>query len=147
MAARGPASMSGNPSSWDRPCPLRSVPSPLPTSRAARPTCGTLMAIDEATCVEPVHCRPVRRQANIVEAKLRKMVRYRALSGHSGVVAYELSSNSVVVEFRDGWKYEYTSQSAGAARVATMKRLAASGRGLSTFISQEARKAFARKFR
>ena len=75
------------------------------------------------------------------------MKRYRNLSRDSGVVAYELSAGRIVVQFRDGWKYEYTDQSAGAAAVATMHKLAVAGRGLSTFISTHVRKAYARKFR
>lgn len=74
------------------------------------------------------------------------MKRYQNLSGNSGVVAYELRPDAVIIQFQDGWKYEYTKQSAGAAAVATMKRLAAAGRGLSTFVSQETRHNYARKF-
>ena len=75
------------------------------------------------------------------------MVPYLNLSGNSGVVAYELHSSSIVVEFQDGWKYEYTFRSAGTAAVGKMEELAGTGRGLSTFISQHVRKAYARKFR
>jgi len=75
------------------------------------------------------------------------MQRYRNLSGNSGVVAYELTESGIVVQFVDGWKYEYTSRSAGADTVATMRRLAVSGRGLAGFISRHAREAYARKFR
>lgn len=64
------------------------------------------------------------------------MRRYGNLSGDSGVIAYELGPATIVVEFQGGEKYEYTGQSAGVAVVATMQRLAESGRGLSTFIAQ-----------
>jgi hypothetical protein len=73
--------------------------------------------------------------------------RYKNLNGDSGVLAYELSSGSIVVQFNDGWKYEYTAQSAGAAAIATMHRLAMAGRGLSSYISTHVRKAYSRKFR
>jgi ubiquinone/menaquinone biosynthesis C-methylase UbiE len=76
-----------------------------------------------------------------------RMQRYRNLSGNSGVVAYELTESGIVVKFVDGWKYEYTCRSAGADTVATMRRLADSGRGLAGFISRHAREAYARKFR
>lgn len=72
---------------------------------------------------------------------------YSNLSGASGVVAYELRRNSVIIQFQDGWKYEYTTRSSGAAAIARMKQLAAAGQGLSTFIAQEVREAYARKFR
>ena len=48
----------------------------------------------------------------------------------------------------DFWfEFEYTCRSAGADTVATMRRLADSGRGLAGFISRHAREAYARKFR
>jgi len=73
--------------------------------------------------------------------------RYGNLSGDSGVVAYELPPHSVIIEFRDGWKYEYTERSAGVQAVRDMKRLAGLGRGLSTFVSRHVRDAYSRKFR
>jgi hypothetical protein len=73
--------------------------------------------------------------------------RYKNLSGDSGVVAYGLESESITVQFQDGWKYEYTNASAGADAVEVMKRLAISGRGLSTYISTSVRERYARKFR
>lgn len=73
------------------------------------------------------------------------MKRYRNLSGHSGVVAYEGHTHAIVVEFQDGSRYEYTELSAGAEVVETMKRLAAHGQGLSTFIARHARDRYARK--
>ena len=75
------------------------------------------------------------------------MKRYANLSGESGVVAYESRATSIVVQFQDGWKYEYTRHSAGADKVAMMKELAAAGRGLSTFIARDVKDAYGRKFR
>ena len=75
------------------------------------------------------------------------MERYRNLGGDSGVIAFELGAGFIVVQFEDGWKYEYTNQSAGANAVATMHRLAAAGEGLNSFISTTVRKGFSRKFR
>lgn len=75
------------------------------------------------------------------------MERYRNLGGDSGVSAFELAAGSIVVQFKDGWTYEYTNQSAGNGAIATMHRLAAAGQGLNSFISTTVRKAYARKFR
>ena len=75
------------------------------------------------------------------------MKRYANLSGDSGVTAYEARATSIVVQFHDGWKYAYTRHSAGADTVAMMKELADAGRGLATFISQEVKNGYARKFR
>lgn len=74
------------------------------------------------------------------------MQRYNNDSGESGVVAYELDTGSITVEFAGGERYLYTERSAGAANIARMQRLALAGRGLSTFISQVVRDGYARKF-
>lgn len=75
------------------------------------------------------------------------MNRYKNLSGDSGVLAYELSPGAIVVQFNNGWNYEYTDHSAGASAIATMHHLARAGRGLSGYISANVRDAYARKFR
>lgn len=75
------------------------------------------------------------------------MQRYHNLSGDSGVTAYELRPHAIVVQFQDGWKYEYTEASAGAAAVRTMQELAQAGRGLSAFIATTVRERYATKFR
>ncbi|NZA25090.1 hypothetical protein H0E84_01710 [Luteimonas sp. SJ-92] len=65
------------------------------------------------------------------------MQRYANLSGDSGVVAYAFTPESILVKFRGSERvYEYSHASAGRTNVARMKRLAESGRGLSTFISR-----------
>jgi hypothetical protein len=61
---------------------------------------------------------------------------YRNLSGNSGVIAFEIGTNFVRVQFRQGTPYLYIYQSAGIANVDEMKRLARLGQGLSTFINQ-----------
>lgn len=73
------------------------------------------------------------------------MQRYRNLSGDSGIVAYDIDAGQIIVQFRNGERYLYTEDSAGAANIAAMQRLARSGRGLSGFISQHVRDAYARK--
>jgi len=73
------------------------------------------------------------------------MQRYRNLSGDSGIVAYDIDAGQIVVQFRNGERYLYTEDSAGAANIAAMQRLAQAGRGLSGFISQYVRDAYARK--
>lgn len=75
------------------------------------------------------------------------MERYKNLSGDSGVVAYELGPDFIKVEFGDGVIYLYTYQSAGSHNVEHMKRLATSGKGLSSFISTTVRKQYASKSR
>ncbi|HHH0073582.1 TPA: hypothetical protein ACPZMC_002682 [Yersinia enterocolitica] len=75
------------------------------------------------------------------------MGRYANLGGDSGVVAFEITADSITVEFRDGWKYVYDNTNPGAAVVTQMKTLAQSGRGLNSYISRVVKKNFARKYR
>lgn len=73
------------------------------------------------------------------------MKEYKNLSGESGISAYEIGEDYIRVEFRDKDVYLYTNESTGAEDIAAMKRLAESGRGLNTYISQNVRQRFAKK--
>jgi hypothetical protein len=64
------------------------------------------------------------------------MQRYKHHGGESGVVAYDIDAGQIIVEFRNGKRYLYTEDSAGAANVARMQALAQAGHGLAAFISQ-----------
>ena len=65
------------------------------------------------------------------------MERYRNLSGNSGVQAYEILHDAILVHFAGSARvYRYSHASAGRHHVAEMKRLAIAGRGLSTYISR-----------
>jgi hypothetical protein len=73
------------------------------------------------------------------------MQRYKNQSGESGVVAYDIGDRSITIQFSGGDRYLYTVESAGAANIAEMQRLARAGRGLATFISQVIRQRYAHK--
>jgi hypothetical protein len=73
------------------------------------------------------------------------MQRYRNLSGKSGIAAFDIDAGSITVQFSGDGRYLYTEESAGAANIAQMQRLATEGRGLSTFISRVVRGRYARK--
>jgi len=73
------------------------------------------------------------------------MQRYGNHSGESGVVAYDIDAGQIVVQFRNGERYLYTEDSAGAANIARMQELARAGRGLSSYISQHVHDGYARK--
>jgi hypothetical protein len=73
------------------------------------------------------------------------MQRYGNQSRESGVVAYDIDAGQIIVQFRNGDRYLYTEDSAGAANIATMQELARAGRGLSSFISQHVHDRYARK--
>jgi predicted lipoprotein with Yx(FWY)xxD motif len=65
------------------------------------------------------------------------MTTYKSTSGkQSGVTAYEINENSILVEFRGGTKYLYSNSSAGKSAVEEMKQLALNSNGLSTYIAQ-----------
>jgi hypothetical protein len=71
--------------------------------------------------------------------------RYRNLSGDSGVTHYEIGLDYIRVQFEDGSIYVYDYSRPGQHHVDEMKSLAVAGPGLSTYISQHVRKAYARK--
>ncbi|MFS2016897.1 hypothetical protein ACEN88_10000 [Massilia sp. CT11-108] len=73
------------------------------------------------------------------------MQRYGNQNRESGVVAYDIDAGQIIVQFRNGDRYLYTEDSAGAANIARMQDLARAGRGLSTFISQHVHDRYARK--
>ena len=74
------------------------------------------------------------------------MQRYRNLGGSSGVVAYEIEPDAITLRFRGGATYRYTHAVTGRTDVEKMKALAAGGRGLSTFVSRQVGKRYARKW-
>lgn len=68
------------------------------------------------------------------------MKRYRNLSGYSGVAAYALQADAVLVRFLDSARvYRYSHAHAGAEHVQRMQQLAQEGRGLATYIAQHVR--------
>ena len=75
------------------------------------------------------------------------MPRYRDLTGESGVVAFETMEEAILVGFKDGKIYLYDYGRPGHQEVEDMKRLAARGRGLSTYISQRVRERYAKRLR
>lgn len=72
---------------------------------------------------------------------------YRNTGGDSGVVAYEIGTDSIAVKFSDGAVYLYDYTHTGATDVEHMKQLALCGSGLNSFISRVVRKKFARRIR
>jgi hypothetical protein len=64
------------------------------------------------------------------------MQRYGNASGNSGVLAFDAGSDFILVQFRGGDIYRYSESLVGREHVERMKELAASGKGLSTYISQ-----------
>jgi hypothetical protein len=73
------------------------------------------------------------------------MEQYMNLGGDSDVTAYEIGEGWIRVQFRDGWIYTYTNQSAGQEAIEQMKSLAIAGQGLNGYISRSVREAYASK--
>ena len=63
---------------------------------------------------------------------------YADINRDSGVKAYRIEDDSIIVKFKTGTNqnYEYTYSSAGSSDVERMKTLAKSGDGLNSFISK-----------
>ena len=72
---------------------------------------------------------------------------YRNSGGDSGVRAYEISPNSILVQFSDLSLYEYTSSSVGSSNLQTMKNLASRGSGLNSFINSNVKFRYSRRLR
>ncbi|ROU00825.1 hypothetical protein EB809_06075 [Marinobacter sp. R17] len=75
------------------------------------------------------------------------MEHYKNLGGDSNVVAYEIEAGEITVQFGDGSIYLYTNQSAGAASIKEMHRLAKVGQGLNSYIGRVVKKGYAKKIR
>jgi len=71
------------------------------------------------------------------------MKRYLDKTGSSGVIAYEIQKDGILVRFRNGGTYLYNQQRPGKQQVAQMKKLAEQGAGLSTYISVHVREQYA----
>ena len=65
------------------------------------------------------------------------MENYANQSGRSGIRAYQIGVDYIIVQFNSGHHtlYTYTYNSAGGAVIETMKELARSGVGLNSYIS------------
>ncbi|WP_419788771.1 hypothetical protein HDF24_25175 [Mucilaginibacter sp. X4EP1] len=75
------------------------------------------------------------------------MERYANRSGNSGVVAYQIGTDYIWVQFTSGTIYEYTNSSAGSSNIETMKTYAQAGSGLCSFIKRYVNKGYSRQIR
>ena len=73
------------------------------------------------------------------------MTKYKNLNGESGIIAYEIGSDFIRLQFEDKEIYRYTEDSTGAEHIAKMKELAEKGRGLNTYVNQHVRKNYETK--
>ena len=73
---------------------------------------------------------------------LPPMTAYRNRSGASGVAAYALREDALIVQFIDGAIYVYGADRPGRHHVGRMKSLAMSGRGLNGYINRYVREKY-----
>ena len=64
------------------------------------------------------------------------MVLYNNNGGNSGVVAYEIGTDYICVQFSTSKVYTYNYISAGVENIEEMKILALNGEGLNSFINK-----------
>lgn len=67
------------------------------------------------------------------------MTPYRNRSGSSGVAAYTLLDDAIIVQFNDETAYLYGPSRPGRHHVGRMKSLAMAGRGLGSYITRYVR--------
>ncbi|HYG53199.1 MAG TPA: hypothetical protein VD905_20005 [Flavobacteriales bacterium] len=70
------------------------------------------------------------------------MKKYKNTSCNSGILAYETGRDFILVQFTDGEKYRYSYKIPGKKHVDEMKKLAAAGKGLATYINKYVRERF-----
>lgn len=79
--------------------------------------------------------------------KQKRFIRYKNLGGKSVVSRFEILKDIVTIKFTDNSSYNYSNQSAGVANIEQMKKLAAAGKGLGTFITTNLKDKWMRKIR
>jgi hypothetical protein len=73
------------------------------------------------------------------------MEKYKNRKGDSGVQSYEIGSDFIIVQFINDGSYLYNYKIPGSSHVERMKKLAIEGQGLSTYISTNIKKRYAKK--
>jgi hypothetical protein len=72
---------------------------------------------------------------------------YKNVAENSGVIAYEIGDDFILIEFQDESVYLYDYKSTGKANIEQMKILALTGEGLTTFINQHIREHYTKKLK
>ena len=66
-------------------------------------------------------------------------------SENGGIAGYECDDKSIKLQFKDGRCYLYTNKKPGKKHVEEMKKLAVSGKGLTTYVNQNVRDNYEKK--
>lgn len=70
----------------------------------------------------------------------KNMILYKNLGGNTDIHAFLTGTDYIDVQFDGGKVYRYSYYSAGKDKVEQMKKLAAQGQGLNSYITKNARK-------
>ncbi len=73
------------------------------------------------------------------------MTNYSNKGANSGISAYKINNDGIIIQFSTGAKYLYTNSSAGTSNIEEMKRLAVKGEGLNSFIMRHVRTSYSAK--
>jgi len=75
------------------------------------------------------------------------MEKYQDLSGDSEVWGFEYGPDSITIQYKDKSVYLYNYASTGSEQIKNMKKLAAAGRGLHSYILLNVKKKYMVKLR
>jgi hypothetical protein len=73
--------------------------------------------------------------------------KYKDLNGNSGISAFEIGRDYIMIEFKDGGRYLYNYSQPGIREVEEMKKYTLKGRELATYINQNVRERYAAKLK
>lgn len=73
------------------------------------------------------------------------MEKYRDIGGNSGISAYEVGNDFIIVRFKKGGMYLYNYSTTGSNHVNKLIELARIGDGLNGYINLNTKYAYARK--
>ena len=75
---------------------------------------------------------------------LATKIHYKSRNADAGVRSFEILPDAILLEFADRkWRYLYNAEKPGRTHVDNMKRLALTGKGLTTYVNQHVRENYA----
>jgi len=72
--------------------------------------------------------------------------KYKDLSGDGGIMGYFFLEDGIIIKFSNSYYYLYNYENPGGEHVEKMKKLAAQGQGLKTYINKYVRDNYAYRF-
>lgn len=76
----------------------------------------------------------------------QQKIPYKSPNPNSGITTYEIRDDAIILEFKTGkYRYVYDAAKPGPEHVTAMAKLAAEGKGLTTYVSRHIQENYARK--